>query len=45
MKHYIGERPPTGCDVTVIDSENPTGGYPLDLRFDLRNHSPSGYVA
>lgn len=43
MKHYIGERTPDGCTVEVIDSTNPNGGYSLDPRFDLRNHSPDGF--
>jgi hypothetical protein len=44
MKHYVGERTAQGCEVDVIDKEVPGGGYPLNLRLDLRNHSPSGYV-
>jgi len=43
MKHYIGERTPEGCEVDVIDSGHPQGGYALDPRFDLRNHSPDGF--
>lgn len=43
MKHYIGERTPEGCEVDVIDKDAPGGGYPLNPRFDLRNHSPDGY--
>ena len=42
MKHYVGGRTPLGCEVDVIDKEAPGGGYPLNLRLDLRNHSPSG---
>ena len=42
MKHYIGERTPQGCEVDVIDKDAPGGGYPLPLRLDLRNHSPTG---
>jgi hypothetical protein len=43
MKHYVGERTPEGCQVDVIDKDAPGGGYPLPPRFDLRNHSPTGY--
>jgi hypothetical protein len=43
MKHYVGERTPGGCEVDVIDTGSPTGGYPLPPRQDLRNHSPDGY--
>jgi len=43
MKHYIGERTPRGCEVEVIDQDAPGGGYPLPPRFDLRNHSPTGF--
>src|SRR5579875_478208 len=43
MKHYVGERTPEGCQVDVIDKEAPGGGYPWPPRFDLRNHSPTGY--
>src|ERR1700710_406645 len=43
MKHYVGERTPEGCTVEVLDSSAPGGGYPLDPRFDLRNHSPDGF--
>ncbi len=43
MKHYIGERTPEGCTVEVLDSSNPNGGYALDPRHDLRNHSPDGF--
>lgn len=43
MKHYVGERTPQGCEVEVIDRDSPDGGYPLNPRLDLRNHSPSGY--
>lgn len=35
MKIYEGHRTPNGCVVTV-------DGRPLDLRHDLRNHSPDG---
>lgn len=42
MKHYVGERTSEGCEVTVIDRESPAGGYPLEPRLDLRNHSPMG---
>ena len=43
MKHYIGERTPEGCAVEVIDRDHPGGGYLLDPRLDLRNHSPTGF--
>src|SRR5262249_20719564 len=43
MKHYVGERTPEGCEVDVIDTASPTGGYPLPPRHDLRNHSPDGF--
>jgi hypothetical protein len=43
MKHYVGERTPQGCEVDVIDPDHPGGGYPLDPRHDLRNHSPTGF--
>src|SRR5205823_6333568 len=43
MKHYVGERTPQGCEVEVIDKDVPGGGYPLLPRFDLRNHSPTGF--
>jgi Family of unknown function (DUF6166) len=43
MRFYHGERTPDGCEVDVIDSSNPNGGYPLNPRFDLRNHSPDGF--
>src|SRR5947208_15806700 len=43
MKFYHGERTPDGCEVEVIDADHPQGGYPLDPRTDIRNHSPSGY--
>jgi hypothetical protein len=42
MKHYIGERTPDGCDVLVLDGGK-HGGYLLDPRYDLRNHSPDGF--
>jgi hypothetical protein len=35
MKLYEGVRTPEGCCVTA-------DGQPLDLRHDLRNHSPDG---
>jgi hypothetical protein len=39
MKVYRGKRTEAGTEVTVAD-----GGteYALNLRFDLRNHSPTG---
>lgn len=42
MKHYLGERTPEGCQVKVIDDDAPGGECPLDMRFDLRRHSPTG---
>lgn len=40
MKEYTGYRTPQGCVVTVHrDGEAPR---PLDLRLDLRRHSPTG---
>jgi Family of unknown function (DUF6166) len=43
MKYYIGERTEDGCVVEVIDRDIPGGGYALDPRVDLRNHSVAGY--
>jgi hypothetical protein len=43
MKFYHGERTPNGCEVDVIDAGHPQGGYPLDPRLDIRNHSPTGF--
>jgi hypothetical protein len=40
MKRYVGERTPQGCEVEVLDKDTPGGGNP---RFDLRNHSPTGF--
>src|SRR5207244_4427087 len=37
------ERTSDGCEVEVIDADQSQGGYPLDPRTDLRNHSPTGY--
>jgi hypothetical protein len=39
MKSYHGTRTDQGCEVVV--EENGTS-RPLDLRLDLRNHSPTG---
>ncbi|HVM60188.1 MAG TPA: DUF6166 domain-containing protein [Verrucomicrobiae bacterium] len=36
MKPYVGTRTPHGVAVTV-------DGQPLDPRFDLSNHSPTGF--
>jgi hypothetical protein len=42
QKHYVGLRTQDGCRVTVHDDTgNPA--CPLDPRFDLRQHSPTGY--
>lgn len=43
MRFYHGERTPTGCEVEVIDSAHPKGGYALAPRHDLCEHSPTGY--
>lgn len=40
MKTYHGERSEGGCVVVV---EDPDGSRALNPRFDLRNHSPSGF--
>lgn len=40
MKTYTGERTEHGCAVVVSDGDGCRG---LDPRFDLRNHSPSGF--
>ena len=40
MKTYTGARTETGCAVTVSDAGCCRG---LDPRFDLWNHSPSGF--
>jgi hypothetical protein len=40
MKTYTGERTENGCAVVVSDGGRSRG---LDPRFDLRNHSPSGF--
>lgn len=40
MKTYRGERSEGGCAVVVVDDG---GSRELDPRFDLRNHSPSGF--
>ncbi len=41
MKRYVGERTPDGVSVRVIPEDGEA--YELNPRFDLRNHSPSGY--
>lgn len=43
MKFYHGQRTPNGCEVDVIDVQDPNGGYALNPRHDLRNHSPTGF--
>ncbi|WP_020476281.1 DUF6166 domain-containing protein [Zavarzinella formosa] len=43
MKHYAGDRTPDGCEVMVLDMNHEGGGYILDPRNDLRNHSPDGF--
>lgn len=40
MKTYTGTRTEDGCAVVVSDAG---GDRPLDPRFDLRNHSPTGF--
>lgn len=40
MKTYSGVRTENGCAVTVMDAGGCRG---LDPRFDLWNHSPSGF--
>ena len=40
MKTYRGTRTGDGCTVTVTDAK---GTQNLAPRFDLRNHSPTGY--
>ncbi len=41
MKHYQGHRTATGADVTVREEAGEE--RPLNPRFDLRNHSPTGF--
>jgi len=43
MKFYVGERTNQGCEVMVLDAGHAGGGYLLDPRLDLRNHSPTGF--
>ncbi|WP_020472293.1 DUF6166 domain-containing protein [Zavarzinella formosa] len=43
MKHYAGDRTPDGCEVMVLDITHEGGGYLLDARQNLRNHSPDGF--
>ena len=40
MKTYTGERTENGCAVVVSEDGGCRG---LDPRFDLRNHSPTGF--
>ena len=40
MKFYQGTRTPQGCVVTVTDG---TTSYPLPVRLDLHNYSPTGF--
>ncbi len=40
MKTYTGSRTENGCAVIVTDGDSCRG---LDPRFDLRNHSPTGF--
>lgn len=41
MKTYTGHRTESGCAVVVSDEDGGSRG--LDPRFDLRNHSPTGF--
>jgi hypothetical protein len=41
VKKYVGERTPDGVSVIVIPESG--GAYPLNPRYDLRNHSPDGF--
>jgi hypothetical protein len=40
MKRYQGTRTPGGCEIVVLEDGKPPRR--LDLRLDLRNHSPTG---
>lgn len=40
MKRYEGRRTPDGCIVEVVDMGR---RRPLELRLDLRDHSPTGF--
>jgi uncharacterized protein DUF6166 len=41
MKQYVGRRNPDGmCTVLVVDGKD---RWPLPLRLDLANHSPTGF--
>ena len=42
-RRYVGERTPEGVQVVVTDSAKPDAPRPLNPRFDLRNHSPTGF--
>ncbi|WP_020474579.1 DUF6166 domain-containing protein [Zavarzinella formosa] len=43
MKHYAADKTPDGCEVMVLDLTHEGGGYPLNPRNDLRDHSPDGF--
>lgn len=43
MKHYVGERTDQGCEMMVLDAGRAGGGYFLDPRFDLKQHSQDGF--
>ena len=45
MKTYQGDRTRSGCRVLVFDTahRNPNHARELNLRLDLRNHSPTGF--
>ena len=40
---YHGRRGPDGCHVRVSCSDDPHFSYPLPVRRDLVNHSPTGF--
>jgi hypothetical protein len=41
VKQYVGERTPDGASVVVVPESGEA--YPLNPRYDLRNHSPDGF--
>lgn len=43
MKVYIGERRENGETVVTVGTEGVGLGVPLDPRFDLYSHSPTGF--
>jgi Family of unknown function (DUF6166) len=40
LKRFFGKRTVNGCEVTVRDGDD---AYALNPRFDLRQHSPTGF--